>query len=102
MKSDLLSADEEPLQSVDVSSGFSFGSGSEGTWLLGDSNVSCPCFSMEYEQLTAKYLGSKVGIVDFRGCGSGQIHISDRTLIILRFFLVFLVSSSGCQDNISN
>lgn len=85
MKSDLLSADEEPLQSVDVSSGFSFGSGSEGTWLLGDSNVSCHCFSTEYEPLTSKCLGSKVGVVDFTGCDSGQIQISDRTVVILRF-----------------
>jgi hypothetical protein len=102
MKSDLLSVDEEPLQSVDVSPGFSFGSGSEGTWLLGDSNVSCPCFSMEYERLTSKHLSSKIGIVDFRGCGSGQIQISDRTLIILRFSFVFLVSPGRFQDSISN
>jgi hypothetical protein len=48
MKSDLFSADEEQPESVDVSSGFSFGNSSEGAWLLGDSKVSYPSFCMEY------------------------------------------------------
>lgn len=63
MKSDLFSADEEPLQSVDVSSGFSFGNSSEGAWLLGDSKVSYPCFCMEYEQLISICLDSEVGLL---------------------------------------
>jgi len=48
MKSEL-SVDEEPLQGVDISSGFSVGSSLEGAWLLGDSNVSYPCFPAECE-----------------------------------------------------
>lgn len=43
MKPDLISLDEEQLQSVDVSSGFSFGNSSEGAWLHGDLKVSYPC-----------------------------------------------------------
>jgi hypothetical protein len=50
MKSELLSVDEEPLQGDDTSLGFSAGSSLEGAWLLGDSDVSCPSWSVNGKQ----------------------------------------------------
>jgi hypothetical protein len=46
--------DAKQLQDVDTLSEFSVGSSLEGAWLLGDSNVSCPCLPVECEQETNK------------------------------------------------